>query len=52
MRWQATKARVTVCQQLEQEPPTSAEPTVALLRLNALTLRFIALLELQRPSAT
>ncbi|EFE95200.1 ATP-binding protein [Serratia odorifera] len=46
------QSAVTVCQQLEQEPPTSAEPTVALLRLNALTLRFIALLELQRPSAT
>ncbi|HEI8866047.1 TPA: response regulator [Serratia odorifera] len=42
---------VTVCQQLEQEPPAGVEPPVALLRLNALTLRFIALLEQQRPPA-
>lgn len=39
---------VTLCQQLEQHPPASAEPSVALLRLNALILRFIALLEQQR----
>ncbi|MGO2569800.1 MAG: response regulator, partial [Serratia proteamaculans] len=39
---------VNLCQQLEQHPPASAEPTVALLRMNALILRFIALLEQQR----
>lgn len=39
---------VTLCQQLEQHPPTSAEPSVVMLRLNALILRFIALLEQSR----
>jgi two-component system sensor histidine kinase EvgS len=39
---------ITLCQQLEQHPPTSAESSVVLLRLNALILRFIALLEQQR----
>lgn len=39
---------INLCQQLEQHPPASAESTVALLRMNALILRFIALLEQQR----
>jgi two-component system sensor histidine kinase EvgS len=39
---------VNLCQQLEQHSPASAEPTVALLRMNTLILRFIALLEQQR----
>lgn len=39
---------INLCQQLEQHPPASAELTVALLRMNALILRFIALLEQQR----